>query len=223
MKNILLYIIFGLALPISASAIPVKATISTSNFHKIRVSIDGVLWNKRPAREVSINHIKPGRHHARIEVFGKHGKRVIHDQIYLKGGFESRFLVNSRYGHTGIVRTELHPLRYVAHGRPFNAPIIHKVIINPATLNSLADRLERARFDGDKLNIVHNELKYVNVYAEDIALLMQFFTYESSRLDIARYAYPKIIDKENIYLVQQSFRFDTTRREFERYWYRYPI
>jgi len=88
MKKIIPIILIAMLLPVVVTASDIKARISSGNKHKIRVYIDGHMVNRSPHYEVSLNHLRPGKHFARVEIYGHHGKRVIHDQIYLKKGSE---------------------------------------------------------------------------------------------------------------------------------------
>ena len=222
MKKIILYILLAMAIPTGLMANPAKAKIYASNHQKIRVSIDGFVINKKPMREIRLDQINPGRHHARIEVFGRHGKKVIHDQIFVKKGFVSTFMVKAHYGRAQIVRTDLRPLHHANRYHRAPSPAYHPVI-NQQDFNRLVRRLEKTRFDGDRLFIIREELRYVSLYSEDVNYIMSFLTYESSRLDVAKFTYRRIVDKENIYLVYDGFRFNSTARELDRYLYRYPI
>ena len=234
MKKLLLYISLGLLVSFSANASHVKAKFYAGGHKKIKVFINGRKVNKFPIHEVQLDYLSPGKHRARIEVYGRHGKKVIHDQIFLKRGYESSFVINHRYGYGDIVRVGLKPLayRYPGHYDPYfyyggNDPYqprhTPRPVLKQNEYEDLIHRLESARFDGDKISILKNALRHRDIYAEDVLDFMNFFVYESSKLKLAKYAYHKTVDKDKYYLVMDGFRFHSTRRELERYLYQFPM
>jgi len=221
MKKSILYIMMGLLLPLTVNASHIRARISSEAKQKIRVVIDGHLVNRKPYYEVNVDYLKPGRHHVKVEVFGRHGRRVVRDKIYLKNGFDNRFVVTHRHGSLGIFRTHIQPIRH--NMQPYHSRPVRKPLLKQHELEELKYNLELARFDGDKLAIIKDAIRYRRVYSEDVLDFMGYFIYESTKLKLTKFAYHKVQDKENYFLVMDGFRFHSSSRELERYLYQFPM
>ena len=47
--------------------------------------------------------------------------------------------------------------------------------------------------------------------------LLMLFTFENNRLEIAKYAYGKTVDKGNYFIVNDAFSFDKNKEELSRF------
>ena len=79
--------------------------------------------------------------------------------------------------------------------------------------NSMASK----SFESSKLQIAKQALSYNNFTSAQIADLMSDFSFETTRLDFAKCAYGKVIDKQNFYLTNNAFSFESSIQELNQY------
>lgn len=72
-------------------------------------------------------------------------------------------------------------------------------------------------FDSERLKIAKNTVKQQKLTSEQIYEITKLFSFESSRLDFAKYAYDFTVDKQNYNVVQQAFQFSSSVSELQDY------
>jgi hypothetical protein len=53
--------------------------------------------------------------------------------------------------------------------------------------------------------------------SQQVKELLQLFTFENNKLDLAKYAYRKTMDRRNYYIVNDVFAFSNSKDELARY------
>lgn len=81
----------------------------------------------------------------------------------------------------------------------------------------LKNSMEGKSFESSKLQIAKQALTYNNFTSAQVADLMTVFSFESTRLDFAKFAYPKVIDQQNYYLTNNSFSFESSIQDLNQY------
>lgn len=72
-------------------------------------------------------------------------------------------------------------------------------------------------FDSDRLAIAKQAMGSRLMTADMVRRMLAAFTFESSRLDFAKFAYAQTIDRHNYYVVNDGFTFSSSIRDLERY------
>jgi len=81
----------------------------------------------------------------------------------------------------------------------------------------LKSSIENKSFESSKLQIAKQALGYNNFSSVQIADLMRSFDFETTKLDFAKCAYPKVIDKQNFYLVNNAFTFESSIQDLNQF------
>ena len=81
----------------------------------------------------------------------------------------------------------------------------------------LKNNLENKSFESSKFQIAKQALSYNYFSSAQVADLMSVFSFESTRLDFAKSAYVKVIDKQNFYLVNDAFSFESSIQDLNQY------
>ncbi|MBG8554484.1 DUF4476 domain-containing protein [Hymenobacter guriensis] len=76
-----------------------------------------------------------------------------------------------------------------------------------AEVDALARAAERQAFDKDKLSIMQDGLARTALRTEDLKRLLRVFSFEDQRVELAKYAYPRLTDSQNFYQVYELFSF----------------
>ena len=86
-----------------------------------------------------------------------------------------------------------------------------------AGLSRILEMIERESFESNKLNLAKQYVRTNEVSSEDIYFLMKAMDFESSRLNLAKFAYDYVFDPENYFIVNQAFDFDSSKAALEKY------
>ena len=78
-------------------------------------------------------------------------------------------------------------------------------------------QVEQASFDSDKRSIAKQYITANRITSQEVLLLIQALDYESSRLQIAKFAYAYTADPQNYFVVNQGFQYSSSIRSLERF------
>jgi hypothetical protein len=90
-------------------------------------------------------------------------------------------------------------------------------LMSPRDVDALAQALAARPFDSDKLLIAREALSETGIRADDLRLLLNQFTADRDKLELAKYAYPAVADRQNFYRVYDTFRFSSSTRELQEF------
>ncbi len=100
------------------------------------------------------------------------------------------------------------------YGTP--APVI-PMCMSQMEFMQLKNNLENKSFESSKLQIAKQALSYNYFSSAQVADLMSVFSFESTRLDFAKCAYSRVIDKQKYYLVHNVFSFESSIQDLNQY------
>ncbi|WP_375419431.1 DUF4476 domain-containing protein [uncultured Hymenobacter sp.] len=72
-------------------------------------------------------------------------------------------------------------------------------------VDGLTQALARTSFEEERLQIARQALSQSRIRAEDLARLLRALHFDSSRAELAKFAYPHVADPQNFYQVYSSF------------------
>ena len=116
--------------------------------------------------------------------------------------------------HDQIQRQQRQP--YPPHAPP-PAPVVQQ----PITDEAFADLIKALRaevMDDTRKALARQMLSgRPRFLSRQIRDLVKLFTFDDTRLEIAKYAYDAVLDSENYYLVNQAFTFNDRKEDLARY------
>ncbi|MCE1164244.1 MAG: DUF4476 domain-containing protein [Bacteroidetes bacterium] len=83
--------------------------------------------------------------------------------------------------------------------------------------NSLTESVRMLIYDDNKREMINTALDKNYVTSDQVKSLLGLFTFEASKLDIAKNAYNRTVDKENYFRVMTAFTFESTIMELKDY------
>lgn len=90
-------------------------------------------------------------------------------------------------------------------------------VMSPRDVDGLAQALAARPFDSDKLLVARQALRETGIRADDLRLLLNQFEFDKDKLELAKYAYPTVADRQNFYRVYDTFRFTSSARELQEF------
>ena len=149
-------------------------------------------------------------------------------RIYLQGGFLTYAEV-SRSGHLRILRKVALNAGYHGHGNHGNhyghgshghsgggygyGGYSHSYGMDPAAFAELRGTIARASFDSNKLDIAMFAVSRNRMTSAQVADITRMFSFESNRLEFAKYAYSFVTDPGSYFMVANAFTFSSSKRE----------
>jgi hypothetical protein len=86
--------------------------------------------------------------------------------------------------------------------------------------NGLISQIHRSYFDSDRLIIAKQAIRAQGIYSDQVLKVMKELSFESSRMELAQFAYGFCVDYENYYIVNDGFQFSSSIRELNEFIYR---
>lgn len=90
-------------------------------------------------------------------------------------------------------------------------------VMTTADVDALVQFLRSKPLDSNKLPVARQALDESLIQARDLRRLLQAFDSEKSRLDLARYAYPRVADQQNFDQTYEAFEYESSVQELRRF------
>ncbi|MCF6365220.1 MAG: DUF4476 domain-containing protein [Bacteroidales bacterium] len=180
-----------------------------------------VIFDRRiydsPTSLFRLSNIKPGNHRIVIKKrYGRYGS----DRIVYNGSVKipPRSVVYARINRYN--RFEITRVTDIAgYGSGYNNNNNNNGYYNKPMLDlpRLQTSMRHASFENDKLRIARQAISTHRVKANQIYRILMSFSFESTKLKLAKFAYRHCVDKRNYYLVNDAFSFSSSIRELDNY------
>ncbi len=219
----------------ASAAIGSKLHLNLFNDGNFIVVVDGIRYTDVRGN-LDVYHLRAGTHRVRIvEVFGRqgrgnhrnHGREVLYNgtiNIPFRSAVFARLTDNLRLRVTDVRR--ISPPARKRHYRNHH-PQRRRYDVQPRRRghnggyhNAFATtkmQMRSATFDKDKLAIAKQFARSSRPTSGEIGSLMRLMTFDRSRLQLAKFAYPFVVDKQNFQGVSQNFTFDSSVRQLNRF------
>ncbi len=99
------------------------------------------------------------------------------------------------------------------YGGPIGCPIP----MDPGSFANAKNSLAQASFESTKQDMAKNIIGNNCFTAAQVREILTLFDFESTKLEIAKFAYPRTYDKGNYFMVNDVFDFDSSRSELSKF------
>lgn len=173
--------------------------------------------------------------------FGRRGEDVIYSSyVYLKRGFHSDILVN-RFGKVFVdeQRIDANNDRYNEDDRRYNDQDNnydngnngnnnngnnnngwnngYGNVMNDREFNDIKEQIRKEWFENNRLTSAKVIIDKNNFTTQQVNDLMLLFTFENNRLELAKYAYRKTVDKQSYFQVNDALTYSSSKDELARF------
>jgi hypothetical protein len=90
-------------------------------------------------------------------------------------------------------------------------------VMSPCEFNTALQTISNQWFDSSKLAVAEQIANSHYLYAAQVEQIMEQFSFDSSKLCIAKKAYYHTLDPANYYLVNNAFTFSSSARDLNYY------
>ena len=98
-----------------------------------------------------------------------------------------------------------------------NCPFYEPRAMSNADFNNAMDAVSNSKFNSTKLSVARQIISTNPMDANQIAAMVKLIPFDSSRLELAKYAYAYCIDKQNYYRVANVMTFSSSKEELNQY------
>jgi len=195
---------------------------------ELKIQIDGRPFTMKN-NAITIGYLTEGRHDIKIFrdkkkgafAYGKREDIVYQSAVFLKRGYHLDITVN-RFGK---VMTDEHRIDvkddwyndedeyYDNDG--WNSGYAN--VMSGRDFETVKDQIRKEWFENNRLISVRTITDKNNFTTQQVKELMLLFTFENNRLEVAKYAYRKTVDKEKYYQLNDAFTFSSSKDDLARF------
>ena len=89
--------------------------------------------------------------------------------------------------------------------------------MNPEDYNEVVRMISNESFDDTKLTVAKQVISNNPMTASQIVNICKLFSFESNKLEFAKFAYPYCTEKNKYYLLNEVLTYDSSKRELNEY------
>lgn len=233
MRYLIMTIAIAAALQADAGCENSTMEVHTSLRRPIKVYVDGHTGSNPPTVGVVINNIPPGMHQLQVVEVGtsRYGQET-HSTVY-KGNIDVRpsVYMDARVDeYRGISIHDTHvPCDQIGGGTAATssaspsvtqatppAPVVPDHM-SDADLKKLVTTITATKYETKKLDTLKATSTDLQLATDQVRQLMNLFSFESNKLEVAKLLYDHTVDKENYSKLAEGFNFQANKDAFEKF------
>jgi hypothetical protein len=207
-----------------------RLSISTvSKNMELTIDVDG----RRVAMKdnaITLRNLSEGYHTVKIFAkkqnngrgngYGRKQEVIYNNSVYIKRGFHLDITVN-RFGKVLVDerRMDRNDDWYSDDDDYFDDgwDNDYRNVINTREFDQVKSALQKEWFEANRLKSAKHIIDQNNFTTMQVKELMMLFTFENNKLDIAKYAYRKTVDKRSYYQLNDALTFSSSKDELARF------
>jgi hypothetical protein len=208
-----------------------KLSISTfTNKQELQVEIDGRRVNMRD-NSITLSNISEGSHSIRIYKekarngigFGKRQVILYAGTVFVKRGFHTDVTVN-RFGKVFIDERRIARVDAFGEDEYFEEGEDeggwdngYGNVMSTRDFEQVKAQIKKEWFENNRITSAKVIIDKSNFTAQQVKELVLLFTFENNKLEVAKYAYRKTVDKQNYFQVSDALQFKSSKDELNRF------
>lgn len=214
-----------------------KLSVTYAGTDNITISVDGYNYNERD-NAVLVENLQPGYHTIKVTRErkrngwgnGRRREEVLYStSIYVKARTFVDIMINrfgkalvdeQRMDNNGRWDDDYPRDRDRDRDRDYDDRDWNNGygnVMNEREFNTVKDQLRKEWFENNRLTSAKTIMDGSNFTTRQVKELMLLFTFENNRLEVAKYAYRKTVDKENYYQLNDALTFSSSKDELARF------
>jgi hypothetical protein len=189
----------------------------------ITVTIDNRVYNKH-GRTITIGDMPAGNHYLKIYEYrtfrNEHGgsARLLYSgYVRTKKNAITNCVLDPQQGRLRLTTIRIDEEGEWNDRRDPEQQTNNRNTLSQNDLESIEKHVSDRITDTEKLKLLKSSLDNSNYYTEQVQKMMRWLSFESTRLDFAKWAYTGVIDAKNYWKLESEFSFSSTKEEFGEY------
>lgn len=196
------------------------------------VSIDGRNYNKHGSN-ITIGNLPEGWHTLRVYKYmeykqgGGRAKLLYTGRVRIDGGTVTRCIVDIQSQRMRIKTMDVVDA-YVDYEAQQEKTDIdqnqnnadnyqNKNLLTRQDMADLKKNVEGTATDIDRVKLLKSVLEKKNYYSNQVREMLGWLAFESSKLEVAKWAYDRVLDKQDYWKLEDVFSFSSSKDEFNKY------
>jgi hypothetical protein len=201
------------------------------NGEKFKLFINNRLINPRAQKYVKIENLSDNYYQVKLKL--RNTGRTLRGQLYVPPFSEITysFVISHQPGQkSGFIIDEINPLELnevyeediIYENPPYpHGGCIEEIYmpqpVSTARFQNMLEVIKEQSFDNKRMNIAKMIMDMNFFTTNQIIEILNLLTFDNNKLEMAKYAYPHVIDRENYFLVSRKLIFDSHRKELNTY------
>ncbi|MEO5570142.1 MAG: DUF4476 domain-containing protein [Bacteroidia bacterium] len=190
----------------------------------ITVGLDNQFYN-RPDYKYRITDVEPGTHYLQVMTNSynpyypnPYGQVIFsgYVNIPVRSKISAKIDRFGKYKVLNIVPLCPAPVVYNVPP-PCPPPAPYYMPMSNYDFDNLRQSIDSKSFESTRMEIAKQVVSQRYVSTLQVKELMDLLTFESSKLELAKFAFDKTVDKENYFRVNDAFTFESSIRELDDY------
>jgi len=232
MKNLISTIVISSMMAVSVKADHRLSDLRIRSYDNrpVIVSFNQVQYNT-PGTWVNINDVRPGRHFIKVwsavtpRGFGQGRQLMYSGMIVVPSGAEVRAMVTRNFNIriNQVIPFAPEPVYvdpydpYVPYPGQCGTPP-PPMCIHEGAFQDLLNVIDHQSFESTRMQIAKQAIRQHGVISTNQVIdLMRMMTFESSKLELAKFAYQYTADQGNYFRLFNEFTFDSSVRELSHF------
>jgi hypothetical protein len=203
-----------------------RLTISSAYAGQLRITVDGNNYqiDNKAAADLVINNLLPGSHS--IKIYKPTGRRIVSNSasrilysatVYLRPQYHTDLVVN-RFGKVFTDEVQMTGKYFEDNNYPDNNyPAQYNQQMTQQNFDALKAAVKKEAFDNTRLNIAKQAGAANYFSAAQVKEFIQIFSFDESRLDLAKFLYNRTTDKANYFTVNDAFTYSDSKDKLSEY------
>lgn len=197
---------------------------------ELKIEIDGRKFSMQN-NAITIGYLSEGRHNVKIfrdkkrggYGFGRREDIVYQSSIFLKRGYHLDITIN-RFGKvmTDERRIDVdddwyndEDEYYDNNNGGWNGG--NGNVMGAREFETIKEQIRKEWFENNRITSAKVIIDKSNFTTQQVKELMLLFTFENNRLEVAKYAYRKTVDKQNYYQLNDALTFSSSKDDLARF------
>ena len=193
--------------------------------------VDDVLQNEQAVRSICLNNLGEDSYYVRVELDNELQNCVgqfvdiLQSQVYAIVRNDKLFGLESSSAN---IRPELTMDLKTSQTEPSVIPPAPPTppvpptpptpyAMNPKDYQAAYDMIEDESFDSSKLSLAKQVITVNPMSSSQILGICKLFSFESNKLEFAKYAYEFCVDRNKYFLLNDAFTYESSKRELNEY------
>lgn len=189
--------------------------------------VDDVLQNEEPVRSICIRNLWDDSFYIRVEL-NNQLQNCVGQFVDLRQSQSLVIAQSSKF--FGLEPTQAHVRPELtmdlvieqAHAVPDGSGAIPSAPpmpfgMNPKDYEDAYELISKETFDSSKLSVAKQVASSNPMTADQILNICKLFSFESNKLEFAKFAYDNCTEKNKYYLLNEAFSYNSTKRELDEF------
>jgi hypothetical protein len=227
MKRILLAALFVVAsVQLKASHLASEFNLRIHEMAWFTVTLDNQIF-ETPVNRFQLSHIEPGTHYLVVSRMDQNQwypydyrhTRIFAGYVHIPALSRVNAVIDrfGRFKINRIVPLVQPVLPDPAVCQPVPAPVF--IGMNDYEFDQLIHTIDNLSFESSKMQVARQALSANMVSARQVEQLVRLMTFESSKLELAKFAYRNTVDKQNYFIINDAFTFESSITDLNNFIY----